>query len=218
MAAANRLLPEAIAGWQSGANTGQTWQQLVAELRRAPPIPYQQLHGILATLQQLAADAGTLLAPTEQTRPNRVRDAGLRTPNGTLIHLPWALDLLQQPDGYVPATAQEALLQAFFGEHLASAAATLASQWHSLTNRSVADLPPPSPTHIGDACPPQAPSPAPPSSSPTSSSHSSSSTSDSSSDTSPTSPASAAHHPVETVPHPHTPTTECGKPPLPHWT
>lgn len=68
---------------------------------------------MLSTLQQLALDSGKFLPPAEQALPEAVRTAGMQQPAGTLIHLPWAGGLFQQPDGYIPATAQEALLQTF---------------------------------------------------------------------------------------------------------
>ena len=73
------------------------------------------------------------MTDAERTLPQRLYDAGSRQPTGTLVHLPWAVDLFQAHNGYIPATAQEALLQAFLGETLASATATLAQQWGDLT-------------------------------------------------------------------------------------
>ena len=50
-------------------------------------------------------------------------------PPATRIHLPWALDHLTEPTGYIPATAQEALLHTFLGDRLAAQAALLADRW-----------------------------------------------------------------------------------------
>ena len=64
------------------------------------------------------------LPPTleETCAPARRRPA-------TRIHLPWALDHLTEPTGYIPATAQETLLHTFLGDRLAAQAALLADRW-----------------------------------------------------------------------------------------
>ena len=76
-------------------------------------------------LQQLASGEG---------RPEPVQEAQLllslaaatnALPNNTLVHLPWAWGQFVFPDGYIPATAQEALLHVYLGE---SAAAHLVQQ------------------------------------------------------------------------------------------
>ena len=41
-------------------------------------------------------------------------------PNNTLVHLVWAWQIVTMPDGYIPATAQEALLHVFMGERAVS--------------------------------------------------------------------------------------------------
>ena len=122
-------------------NTGAQWHRLVEQLERAQPIPWQHLHHILTVLQQVAQDTGQMLPPGERTLPDTLRSAGEQQPPGALIHLPWAVTLFQQPGGYIPATAQEALLQAFLGERQASAAATLAEQWQTPTANTATDRP-----------------------------------------------------------------------------
>ena len=126
LAGTNRLQPEATAAWQQTPNTGQAWHRLVTQLQTAAPIPWQLLQHILTTLQGIATASGQRLAAAESNLPAALRAAGSTQPSGTLVHLPWAVELCQQPGGYIPATAQEALLQAFLGEQQASAAATLA--------------------------------------------------------------------------------------------
>jgi hypothetical protein len=126
LAGTNRLQPEATAAWQQTPNTGQAWHRLVTQLQTAAPIPWQLLQHILTTLQGIATASGQRLAAAESNLPAALRAAGSTQPSGTLVHLPWAVELCQQPGGYIPATAQETLLQAFLGEQQASAAATLA--------------------------------------------------------------------------------------------
>ena len=141
VAATRRLHPDTAQQWLSYPNTGAQWHRLVEQLERAQPIPWQHLHHILTVLQQVAQDTGQILPPGERTLPDTLRSAGEQQPLGALIHLPWAVTLFQQPGGYIPATAQEALLQAFLGERQASAAATLAEQWQTPTANTATDRP-----------------------------------------------------------------------------
>ena len=76
-------------------------------------------------MQRCAAN----LAPAELALPRRLQAAGAQQPAGAQVHLPWALGQLISDDGCIPATAQETLLQAYLGEHLASTAASLAQRW-----------------------------------------------------------------------------------------
>ena len=129
---ARRLHPDAEHRWASHAFVATEWQHLVQQLREAPPIPWQQLHHALATLQHIAAQTGTPLPPAEAQLTTRLERAGSSLPTGALIHYTWAYDLcLQhlQPSGYIPATAQETLLQTFLGERQAATAASLANHW-----------------------------------------------------------------------------------------
>ena len=74
----------------------------------------------------------------------RFRDAVQRTSNGghgQRMHLRRLLELLVEPNGYIPAQVQEAALLAFRGDHLASSAATLAN---TLRRPWPADAPRPS--------------------------------------------------------------------------
>ena len=128
-AGAWRLHPDAEHQWASHAFVATEWQHLVQQLREAPPIPWQQLHHTLATLQHIAAQTATPLPPAEAQLTTRLERAGSSLPSGALIHYTWAYDLCLQPSGYIPATAQETFLQTFLGERLAATAASLANHW-----------------------------------------------------------------------------------------
>ena len=108
---------------------GPEWQNLVTQLREAPAIPWQQLHHTLQTLQQLARDTGHQLPAAETALVEQLVTAGSREPAGAQIHLTWAMNIFAQTSGYVPATAQEALLQNYLGERQAAHAATVADRW-----------------------------------------------------------------------------------------
>lgn len=60
---------------------------------------------------------------TSSTKPYEAR---YRQPAGTQVHLGWAVEQVMLSNGYIPATPQEALLQAYLGDQGASTAATLA--------------------------------------------------------------------------------------------
>lgn len=129
---ARRLHPDAEHQWASHVFFATEWQHLVQQLREAPPIPWQQPHHTLATLQHIAAQTATPIPPAEAQLTTRLERAGSSLPTGALIHYTWAYDLcLQhlQPSGYIPATAQETLLQTFLGERQAATAASLANHW-----------------------------------------------------------------------------------------
>lgn len=198
LAGTNRLQPEATAAWQQTTNTGQAWHRLVMQLQTAAPIPWQLLQHILATLQDIATASGQRLAAAENNLPAALRAAGSTQPSGTLVHLPWAVELCQQPGGYIPATAQEALLQAFLGEQQASAAATLAQQWHSLARNPGPAEPTPHPANgVAAEGPPASPPPTPRSNASESDSSSTTTSATASSSSIPT-----ADRPAEDAPQP----------------
>ena len=93
----------------------------------------------MCTIQTHAAH----LTPAEQALPARLQAAGNAQPPGAQVHLPWALGQFLLDNGYVPATAQETLLQAYLGAQLASTAASLAQNWGRLTARPPAPIPQP---------------------------------------------------------------------------
>ena len=103
-------------------------------LQQASPIPWQRIVHILTTLQHIATTNHQQLPPIEASLPERLTRAGSREPSGTLVHLSWVLDQVIQPDGYIPATAQETLLQAYLGERGASATPTGGGNDHKRHN------------------------------------------------------------------------------------
>ena len=73
-------------------------------------------------LQVPAAEA--LLVPS-------LREAGTVLPTHTLVHFRWVLERCLTPHSYVPASAQEALLQVFLSERVASDLSVLADRLRS---------------------------------------------------------------------------------------
>ena len=133
LAGANQLHPDAADAWRAHRHAGPEWQDLVTQLRRAPAMPWQRLHHTLQMLQQIALDTGHRLPAAETALVEQLGIAGSREPTGAQIHFPWAMNLFTQSSGYVPATAQEALLQNFLGERQASQAASMAERWRQQT-------------------------------------------------------------------------------------
>ena len=129
LAGARRLHPATAEAWSNHPTASPHWGGLVQSLQQASPIPWQHIVHILTTLQHLVTTNHQQLPPIEASLPERLTRAGSREPSGTLVHLSWVLDQVIQPDGYIPATAQETLLQAYLGERGASATATLADRW-----------------------------------------------------------------------------------------
>ena len=129
LAGARRLHPATAETWSNHPTASPHWGALVQSLQQASPIPWQHIVHILTTLQHLVTTNHQQLPPIEASLPERLTRAGSREPSGTLVHLSWVLDQVIQPDGYIPATAQETLLQAYLGERGASATATLADRW-----------------------------------------------------------------------------------------
>ena len=129
LAGANRLQEQTEQQWRADPCAGHDWQTLVDALRTAPPIPWRDLHATIATLQQLARDSGHQLPAPELAILEQLATAGALEPAGAQVHLPWVMNTIAQPTGYLPATAQEALLQHFLGDRQASSAANLADCW-----------------------------------------------------------------------------------------
>ena len=78
----------------------------MTHLQQAPPIPWQTLHHILGTLQELARATGRTLPHQETELLHQLQQAGSTQPAGTLVHFSWAVALCTQPSGYITATAQ----------------------------------------------------------------------------------------------------------------
>ena len=104
--------PATTEAWSNHPIASPHWGALVQSLQQASPIPWQHIVHILTTLQHIATTNHQQLPPIEASLPERLTRAGSREPSGTLVHLSWVLDQVVQPDGYIPATAQETLLQA----------------------------------------------------------------------------------------------------------
>ena len=201
LAGANHLHPEAAQEWQAHPQAGPEWHNLVTQLRQAPAIPWQRLHHTLQTLQQLARDTNHQLPAAETALVEQLVTAGSREPAGAQIHLPWAMRIVTQPTGYVPATAQETLLQNFPGERQAAYAATVADRWRQPRPAPPTDYPPTPPaaearpTHMSG---PEVQHPSEPPASPTNSSSSTNSSTSSTDSTSSSTPIARAPTPPAT--------------------
>ena len=161
-AAVGRLHPSALAAWEAHAHYALLWRGALGTLRQAPPVAPAALVHALHTLQQLAALL-TLAA-----------EANL-LPDNTSVHLLWAWQIVTLPDGYIPATVQEALLHVFMGEMAASALLQEVAALHRA--RAGPPTRAPASTSSGVRASTAQPQPPVPSGSPSSSSSSSSSTS-----------------------------------------
>ena len=129
LAGARRLHPDAEHQWGQHDQAGNEWINLLQQLREAPPVPWQQVHNTLTTLQHLNASGGRPIPPEEQAIAQRIATAGSQAPHGSHVHLGWAITQVISSSGYIPATAQETLLQTYLGPQFASHAATLATRW-----------------------------------------------------------------------------------------
>ncbi|CAE7722283.1 unnamed protein product [Symbiodinium sp. CCMP2456] len=111
-AAVGRLHSDALDAWQAHPDFAPIWQ-------RSPVEPAALVHA-LHTLQQLATEEGRALPVVEAQILLALAAESNALPQNTLVHLPWAWQLAALPDGYIPATVQEALLHVFMGEREAS--------------------------------------------------------------------------------------------------
>eukprot|EP00435_Cladocopium_sp_Y103_P027618 s2497_g6.t2 len=128
-AGAGRLTPAARQAWLQHPNSTQEWSAIEQQLLHAAPVHWQRLHQVLVMVQDLAIQSGNPLPAFERTAPNQLASAAASLPPATQVHLPWALDQLSDASGYIPASAQEALLQVYLGERAATRAALLADRW-----------------------------------------------------------------------------------------
>ena len=194
-AAVGRLHPAAVAAWQAHAVYAPLWQRALDALRQAPPVQPAALVHALHTLQQLATEEGRALPVPEAQLLLTVAAETNALPSNTLVHLLWAWHLVTPPDGYIPATVQEALLHVFMGEQAASALLRDVTALHRDGLPAAGDAAPPPQVPVchpaaarGEPlAEPAAPPPGPPDDSSTSSSSSSSRS---------TSPASGSERPV----------------------
>ena len=153
LAGARRLHPDAEHQWGQHDQAGNEWINLLQQLREAPPVPWQQVHNTLTTLQHLNASGDRSIPPEEQAIAQRIATAGSQAPHGSHVHLGWAITQVISSSGYIPATAQETLLQTYLGPQFASQAATLAARWRQ--PHPTRPVPPPhaGPQHNTDGTP-----------------------------------------------------------------
>ena len=152
LAGARRLHPDAENQWRHHAQAGHEWNNLLEQLRAAPPVPWQQLHNALTTLQQLSTTGDGPIPPEERATAQRIATAGSQAPHGSQVHLGWAIAQVVSSSGYIPATAQETLLQTYLGPQSALQAATIAERWRQPPPPPLPPRPTP-PTHAGPQLP-----------------------------------------------------------------
>ena len=102
----------------------------VGRLRRSPPVPLSRFLSVLEALQDVAALDGRRVPAAEALLVPSLREAGTALPTHTLVHFRWVLERCLTPHSYVPA-AQEALLQVFLSERVASGLSVLADRLRS---------------------------------------------------------------------------------------
>ena len=112
-------------------------------LRSAGPVPPHSLTHVMHVLQQVASGEGRPVPVQEAQLLLSLAAAANALPASTMVHLPWAWGQVVLPDGYIPATAQEASLHAYLGE---PAAAQLVHQV-ALAQGPPEPGPQPAPTH-----------------------------------------------------------------------
>ena len=134
-------------------NKATEWINLVQQLREAPPVPWQQVHNTLTTLQHLNASGDRPIPPEEQAIAQRIATAGSQAPHGSHVHLGLAITQVISSSGYIPATAQETLLQTYLGPQFASQAATLAARWRQPHPPRPVPTPHAGPQHNTDGAP-----------------------------------------------------------------
>ena len=115
LAATSRLAPETLQQWANHPSAEDTWERLVSALQRANPIPWQQLHHIL-----LIARVPRQPYTGRVSLTRRLQAAGAQQPAGRKCIFPGPWVNSCRKTGTSPATAQETLLQAYLGEHVAS--------------------------------------------------------------------------------------------------
>jgi len=96
-----------IEAWLSHPNSSTDWEDLVQQLRRAPPVAWQTLHHTLVALQEITAQTAGPLPPAEANIPDKLAAARRSLPKATQVHLPWVLNHLTDNAGYTPAAVQE---------------------------------------------------------------------------------------------------------------
>ena len=120
-AAVGRLTADAGQHWASHTSLGTVWRRSLGALQAADPVPPLSVVHVLHVLQQLASQEGRPVPVREAQLLLSLTSAASVLPAPTLVHLPWAWGQVVQPDGYIPATAQKALLHVSLGESAAAA-------------------------------------------------------------------------------------------------
>ena len=130
LAGGGPLLQNAERQWSAHPVPAVGWQAAVSQLRRSPPVPLSRFLSVLETLQDVAALDGRRVPAAEALLPS-LREAGTALPTHTLVRFRWVLERCLTPRSYVPASAQEALLQVFLSERVASDLSVLADRLRS---------------------------------------------------------------------------------------
>ena len=104
------------------------------DLTGAAPVAIEALLFILEAQQAAAIQDGVQLSPSELALPRALAAAGAQLPSGASIYVPWAVRGCSRNSGYIPATAQEALLVCFLGERGSAALAAAPSRPTGLTS------------------------------------------------------------------------------------
>ncbi|OLP83903.1 132 kDa protein [Symbiodinium microadriaticum] len=196
-AAVGRLHPAALAGWEDHPLYGRLWQRNLALLRQAPPVEPQALVHALHALQQLASEEGRSLPVPEAQLLLALAAESNRLPSNTLVHLPWAWRFTALPDGYIPASAQEALLHVYLGERAAASLLQEVAASHQNPPLAPAPAAPSHPPTVNTSPAQMRPAPRRGRSSSSSSSSTSSTSSRRSSAEPPAQPATTTHLPGE---------------------
>ena len=95
---------------------GALWAHAVGRLRSAGAVPPQSLLRAVHVLQQLSSEEGRPVPLQEAQLLLTLSGASSSLPQNAYVRLVWVWHQVVQPDGYVPATLQEAILHVFLGE------------------------------------------------------------------------------------------------------
>ena len=109
-AAAGDLAPSAIEAWRSAPPASPWWEAARAHLAAAAPVSAAELH------TSLRAHAATGAAAAAAA----ISAAASQLPRDARVHFGWACRALADGAGYIPAAAQEVLLQLYGGLRFAA--------------------------------------------------------------------------------------------------
>ena len=113
-AAAGDLLPPAAEAWRADPRTHGWWEEARRLLVASEPVSPR----LLAAAIRRAAEATPAYSHHIPDILERLGQAGL--PAIALVHVGWAVRQLREPDGYLLAPVQEALLECYGGLRVAS--------------------------------------------------------------------------------------------------